>query len=184
MRWTWNKLPSHRSAVEVFHGPSPPFPFQSSFETKSSNSSTWLVSKGQVVTHLPLNMCITLQRTCEVQGVFVQLEHHNKQQNAKKEHDQKHKYKYATIQSKFRESKTLSSLCNLQKVFSSRGLVKISASWFSVLTWNTSISPFCWWSLKKWCRMSMCFVRLCSTGFSAMRIALSLSHRSGTLLRL
>ena len=29
MRWTWNKLPSHRSAVEVFHGPSPPFPFQS-----------------------------------------------------------------------------------------------------------------------------------------------------------
>ena len=84
MRWTWNKLPSHRSAVEVFHGPSPPFPFQSSFETKSSNSSTWLVSKGQVVTHLPLNMCITLQRTCEVQGVFVQLEHHNKQQNAKR----------------------------------------------------------------------------------------------------
>jgi hypothetical protein len=27
-------------------------------------------------------------------------------------------------------------------------------------------------------------VRLCSTGLSAMRIALSLSHRSGTLLRL
>jgi hypothetical protein len=24
----------HRSAVEVLHGPSPPFPFQSSFETK------------------------------------------------------------------------------------------------------------------------------------------------------
>src|SRR5688572_22376361 len=60
------------------------FPFQSSFETKSSNSSIWLVSKGQVVTHLPLNMCITLQRTCEVQGVFVQLEYHNKQQNAKR----------------------------------------------------------------------------------------------------
>jgi hypothetical protein len=36
MRWTWNKVPSHRSAVEVFHGPSPPFPFQFSFETKSS----------------------------------------------------------------------------------------------------------------------------------------------------
>jgi hypothetical protein len=82
MRWTWNKLPSHRSAVEVFRGPSPPFPFQFSFETNQTNLSIWLVSKGQVVTHLPLNMCITLQRTCEVQGVFVQLEHHNKQQNA------------------------------------------------------------------------------------------------------
>ena len=41
MRWTWNKLPSDRSAVEVFHGPSPPFPFQSSFETKSSNSNLY-----------------------------------------------------------------------------------------------------------------------------------------------
>jgi hypothetical protein len=41
---------------------------------------------------------------------------------------------YATNQSKFRESKTFSSLRSLQKVFSSRGLVKISASWFSVLT--------------------------------------------------
>jgi hypothetical protein len=87
---------------------------------------------------------------------------------------------YAIDQSKLRESKTLSSLRNLQKVFSSNGLVKISARWFSVLIWYTSISPFCWWSLRKWCRMSMCLVRLCSTGLSAMRIALSLSHRSGT----
>ena len=37
---------------------------------------------------------------------------------------------YAINQSKFRESRTFSSLRNLQKVFSSRGLVKISASWF------------------------------------------------------
>jgi hypothetical protein len=35
-RWTWKKLLFHRSAVEVLHGPSSPFPFQSSFETKLS----------------------------------------------------------------------------------------------------------------------------------------------------
>jgi hypothetical protein len=56
---------------------------------------------------------------------------------------------YAIDQSKLCESKTFSSLHNLQKVFSSNGLVKISASWFSVLIWYTSISPFCWWSLRK-----------------------------------
>ena len=52
-------------------------------------------------------------------------------------------YMYAIDQSKLCESKTFSSLRNLQKVFSSNGLVKISASWFSVLIWYTSISPFC-----------------------------------------
>jgi hypothetical protein len=56
---------------------------------------------------------------------------------------------YAIDQSKLRESKTFSSLRNLQKVFSSNDLVKISAGWFSVLIWHTSISPFCWWSLRK-----------------------------------
>jgi hypothetical protein len=40
---------------------------------------------------------------------------------------------YAIDQSKLRESKTFSSLRNLQNVFSSKGLVKISTSWFSVL---------------------------------------------------
>jgi hypothetical protein len=40
---------------------------------------------------------------------------------------------YAIDQSKLRESKTFNSLRNLQNVFSSNGLVKISASWFSVL---------------------------------------------------
>jgi hypothetical protein len=49
---------------------------------------------------------------------------------------------YAIDQSKLRESKTFSSLHNLQKVFSSNVLVKISASWFSVLIWYTLISPF------------------------------------------
>jgi hypothetical protein len=90
---------------------------------------------------------------------------------------------YAIDQSKLHESMTFSSLRNLQNLFSSKGLVKISASWFSVLIWYTSISLFCWWSLRKWCQMSMCLVRLCSTGLFAKRIALSLSHRSGTLLR-
>jgi hypothetical protein len=33
-------------------------------------------------------------------------------------------------QSKFYESKTFSSLCRLQNLFSSKGLVKILASWF------------------------------------------------------
>jgi hypothetical protein len=56
---------------------------------------------------------------------------------------------YAIDQSKLRESKTFSSLRNLQNIFSSKSLVKISASWFSVLIWYTSISPFCWWSLRK-----------------------------------
>jgi hypothetical protein len=56
---------------------------------------------------------------------------------------------YAIDQSRLRESKTFSSLRNLQKVFSSNGLVKISASWFSVLIWYTMISPFYWWSLRK-----------------------------------
>ena len=58
------------------------FPFNSPSRLNHANSSIWLVSKGQVVTQLPLNMCITYTRTCEVQGMFVQLEHHNKQQNA------------------------------------------------------------------------------------------------------
>jgi hypothetical protein len=75
-RWTWSKLPSHRSAVEVFHGPSPPFPFNPPLRLNQANSTTWLVSKGQVVAHLPLNMCITHTWTFKVRRVFVQLEHH------------------------------------------------------------------------------------------------------------
>jgi hypothetical protein len=37
-------------------------------------------------------------------------------------------YIYAIDQSKLRESKTFSSLRNLQNLFSSKGLVKVSAS--------------------------------------------------------
>jgi hypothetical protein len=35
-----------------------------------------LVSKGQVVAHLPLNMCILHTWTYEVRGSLAQLEHH------------------------------------------------------------------------------------------------------------
>jgi hypothetical protein len=42
---------------------------------------------------------------------------------------------YAIDQFKLRESKTFSSLHNLQNLFSSKGLVKILASSFSVLIW-------------------------------------------------
>jgi hypothetical protein len=58
------------------------------------------------------------------------------------------KTQYDMDQSKFHESKTFSSLHSLQNLFSSKGLVKISASWFSVLIWQATISPLCWWSLK------------------------------------
>jgi hypothetical protein len=51
-------------------------------------------------------------------------------------------FMYAIDQSKLHEPKTFSSLRNLQNLFSSKGLVKVSASWFSVLMWYTSISPF------------------------------------------
>jgi hypothetical protein len=64
-------------------------------------------------------------------GGLVQLEHHkytmnnvNAQSNMIKGID----YIYAIDQSKLRESKTFSSLRNLQNVFSSKGLVKISTS--------------------------------------------------------
>jgi hypothetical protein len=43
------------------------------------------------------------------------------------------KHMYAIDQSKFRESKTFSSLRNLQNLFLSKGLVKMSTSWFSML---------------------------------------------------
>jgi hypothetical protein len=51
---------------------------------------------------------------------------------------------YAINESKFHESKTFSSLRSSQILLSSKGLVKISASWWSVLTWQILISPLCW----------------------------------------
>jgi hypothetical protein len=73
-------------------------------------------------------MCIICIWTCEVRGLLVQLEHHkqtiidlNAQSNMIRGID----YMYAIDQSKLRESKTFSSLRDLQNVFSSNGLVKI-----------------------------------------------------------
>jgi hypothetical protein len=46
-----------------------------------------------------------------------------------------------SFQVKLRESKIFSSLLTKQNLVSSRGFVKISASWFYVFTWHNSISP-------------------------------------------
>jgi hypothetical protein len=95
-----------------------------------------LVSKDQVVAHLPLNMCTICKWTCEVRGGFVQLEHHKyttNNVNAQSNMIKGIEHMYAIDQSKLRESKTFSSLHNLQKLFSSNGLVKILASLFLVL---------------------------------------------------
>jgi hypothetical protein len=118
------------------------FPFNPPLRLNYVNSSTQLVSKGQVVAHLPLNMCITCKWTCEVRGVLVQLKHHEYITIFIKEHDQSIEHMYAINQSRFRKSKTFSSLRSLQKVDSSRGLVKISASWFSVLHKTLRYLPF------------------------------------------
>jgi hypothetical protein len=84
---------------------------------------------------------------------------------------------------KLLESSTFSSLLNLQKVASSKGLVKISANWFSLLTPSSDISFLATWSLRKWWRISMCLVRECYTRLLAILMALSLSHKSVTLSR-
>jgi hypothetical protein len=81
-------------------------------------------------------MCSICIQTCEVRGGLVQLEHHNcttNNVNAQSNMIKGIEHMYAIDQSKLRESKIFSSLHNLQKVFSSNCLVKISASWFLVL---------------------------------------------------
>ena len=85
-----------------------------------SKGSSCSISPPKYVRHLHMD-----------RGGLVQLEHHkytmnnvNAQSNMIKGID----YIYAIDQSKLRESKTFSSLRNLQNVFSSKGLVKISAS--------------------------------------------------------
>jgi hypothetical protein len=81
-------------------------------------------------------MCIICIWTCEVWGGLVQFEHHKyttNNINAQSNMIKGIEHMYAIDQSKLRESKTFSSLRNLQNVFSSNDLVKISASWFSML---------------------------------------------------
>ena len=84
----------------------------------------------------------------------------------------------------FEKSSMFNSFLSLQNLFSSSGLVKISTSWSSVPTLSMQISPFCWWSLMKWWRTSMCFVLECWTGLLVSFTALSLSHSNGTCLNL
>jgi hypothetical protein len=52
------------------------FPFNAPLRLHQEYSNTRLVSKGQVVALLPLNMCIIYKWTCEVRGSLAQLEHH------------------------------------------------------------------------------------------------------------
>jgi hypothetical protein len=58
------------------------FPFNSPSRLNQANSSIWLVSKGQVVTHLPLNMCITCNGLVRSGECLYNLITINKQQNA------------------------------------------------------------------------------------------------------
>jgi hypothetical protein len=61
----------------------------------------------------------------------------------------------------------------------SKGLVRISASCFSVGTWVRSMFPFQTLSLRKWYLTSICLVLEWSTGFLATLMALVLSHMRG-----
>jgi hypothetical protein len=58
------------------HGPSSPFPFYAPLRLHQVTQTQGLVSKGQRVALLPLNMCIIHTWTCEVRGSLAQLEHH------------------------------------------------------------------------------------------------------------
>ena len=86
---------------------------------------------------------------------------------------------YAIVQARLQESKIFSLLLKAQNLDSSIGLEKISASCHSVLTWHRAISPLASWSHRKWCLISMCFVRGCCTGLFANLIALSLLQNRG-----
>ena len=83
---------------------------------------------------------------------------------------------FACFYKTFEDSKIFSSHRNLQNLFSSKGLVKISASWSSIFTWSMRIFPLRKWSRRKWWRIWMCMVFECCTGLYAILIALSLSQ--------
>ena len=93
-------------------------------------------------------------------------------------------YKWGVHQHIFEKSNMFNSFLSLQNLFSSNGLVNMSASWSSVPTLSMQMSPFCWWSLMKWWRTSMCFVLVCWTGLLVSLIALSLSYSNGTFVNL
>jgi hypothetical protein len=66
----------------------------------------------------------------------------------------------------------------------SRGLVKISANYRSVLMYLISISPFSTWSLKKWCFLLRYLILLWKTEFLAIEMALVLWHMRRTLSKI
>ena len=82
------------------------------------------------------------------------------------------------------KSSMFNSFFSLQNLFSSSGLVNMSASWSSVPILSIQISPFCWWSFMKWLQTSMCFVLEYWTRLLVSFTALSLSHSNGTCLNL
>ena len=91
-------------------------------------------------------------------------------------------YKLGVHQHILEKSSIFNSFLSLQNLFSSSGLVKISASWSSVPTLSMQMSPFYWWSLIKWWRTSICFILECWTRLLVSFTALSLSHSNGTCL--
>jgi hypothetical protein len=102
--------------------PSTPFPFQSKTKYKSILGSTLVLALAHdEIRNMHLNQ---KKRYAKIKGIKCAM--------------------CAIFQSRFLESSTFSSLLSLQNLFSSRGLVKISASWLRVLTWSIAISPLCW----------------------------------------
>ena len=65
------------------------------------------------------------------------------------------------------DHKEITSSCLLisTNCSSLRGFVNISVSWSFVLTNSSVMSPFCAWSLRKWCLICICLVLECCTGF-------------------
>jgi hypothetical protein len=84
----------------------------------------------------------------------------------------------------FEKSNMFKSFLSLQNLFSANGLVNISASWSSVPTLLMQMYPFCWWSLMKWWRTSMCFVLAYWTRLLVSLIVLSFLYSNGTFLNL
>jgi hypothetical protein len=85
---------------------------------------------------------------------------HDMIQKKKKQHDM-----YIKLPTKVQKGKTTpSSARKRANVDWSKGLVRISASYFSVGTWMRSMFPFSTMSLRKWHLTFICLVLECSKG--------------------
>ena len=87
---------------------------------------------------------------------------------------------YEKFQDQNQRDITTNSLLILINLFSLRGFVKISSSWSLMPTNSSIMSPFCAWSLWKWCLISLCLVLECCTRFFEMLMTLILLHLIGT----